>query len=191
MVVYLFSPGNTSVIRTLSNTVKPTRPKKENFFEDAHIVGHSKQFLLSHSVVIRLINFDTLGPTCVYFCIHVYISTVLWNPIYLNMNVGSLGNFCLFVFCLFVYLICLICLFFFFSSRRRHTRYWSDWSSDVCSSDLVWLQLHQGVTTNCPGLECDALQSVLKLHVKFSYLHLRSEERRVGKECRSRWSPYH
>src|SRR5438445_10808068 len=28
-------------------------------------------------------------------------------------------------------------IFFFFSSRRRHTRYWRDWSSDVCSSDLV------------------------------------------------------
>src|SRR3712207_2873233 len=26
---------------------------------------------------------------------------------------------------------------FFFSSRRRHTRYWRDWSSDVCSSDLI------------------------------------------------------
>src|SRR3712207_1859658 len=25
----------------------------------------------------------------------------------------------------------------FFSSRRRHTRYWRDWSSDVCSSDLA------------------------------------------------------
>src|SRR5258707_5706782 len=31
---------------------------------------------------------------------------------------------------------CLIRTFFFFSSRRRHTRYWRDWSSDVCSSDL-------------------------------------------------------
>src|SRR3712207_7713840 len=30
---------------------------------------------------------------------------------------------------------CVVC-FFFFSSRRRHTRYWRDWSSDVCSSDL-------------------------------------------------------
>src|SRR3712207_4272987 len=30
----------------------------------------------------------------------------------------------------------MIFLFFFFSSRRRHTRYWRDWSSDVCSSDL-------------------------------------------------------
>src|SRR4030066_1726487 len=30
----------------------------------------------------------------------------------------------------------LLCLFFFFSSRRRHTRFKCDWSSDVCSSDL-------------------------------------------------------
>src|SRR5258707_10288832 len=30
--------------------------------------------------------------------------------------------------------------FFFFSSRRRHTRYWRDWSSDVCSSDLEFVQ---------------------------------------------------
>src|SRR3712207_9105342 len=29
-----------------------------------------------------------------------------------------------------------MCVEFFFSSRRRHTRYWRDWSSDVCSSDL-------------------------------------------------------
>src|SRR5215210_6617671 len=31
----------------------------------------------------------------------------------------------------------LFCFFFFFSSRRRHTRYIGDWSSDVCSSDLM------------------------------------------------------
>src|SRR3712207_8641127 len=31
-------------------------------------------------------------------------------------------------------------MYFFFSSRRRHTRYWRDWSSDVCSSDL-WCHL--------------------------------------------------
>src|SRR3712207_1601235 len=37
----------------------------------------------------------------------------------------------------------LICSFFFFSSRRRHTRYWRDWSSDVCSSDLEPAQLQQ------------------------------------------------
>src|SRR3712207_3873313 len=33
--------------------------------------------------------------------------------------------------------ICGVFFLFFFSSRRRHTRYWRDWSSDVCSSDLV------------------------------------------------------
>src|SRR3712207_1021059 len=31
---------------------------------------------------------------------------------------------------------CDVYFLFFFSSRRRHTRYWRDWSSDVCSSDL-------------------------------------------------------
>src|SRR5256885_3068818 len=30
-------------------------------------------------------------------------------------------------------------MFFFFSSRRRHTRLQGDWSSDVCSSDLTWI----------------------------------------------------
>src|SRR3712207_502674 len=37
---------------------------------------------------------------------------------------------------LMVLMECTIICFFFFSSRRRHTRYWRDWSSDVCSSDL-------------------------------------------------------
>src|SRR3712207_1364705 len=36
-------------------------------------------------------------------------------------------------------------IFFFFSSRRRHTRYWRDWSSDVCSSDLI-LVANAGIT---------------------------------------------
>src|SRR5262245_61059126 len=34
--------------------------------------------------------------------------------------------------------ICFFVFFFFFSSRRRHTRCLSDWSSDVCSSDIDW-----------------------------------------------------
>src|SRR5258707_14436520 len=34
-------------------------------------------------------------------------------------------------------MVCSMLLDFFFSSRRRHTRYWGDWSSDVCSSELV------------------------------------------------------
>src|SRR5947209_20549411 len=41
---------------------------------------------------------------------------------------------------------------FFFSSRRRHTRYWRDWSSDVCSSDLGKL------LERCPSLTTDQLQ---------------------------------
>src|SRR3712207_8811011 len=36
-------------------------------------------------------------------------------------------------------------MYFFFSSRRRHTRYWRDWSSDVCSSDLK-----HGLDVDCP-----------------------------------------
>src|SRR5256885_14147522 len=39
----------------------------------------------------------------------------------------------------------LCCLFFFFSSRRRHTRLQGDWSSDVCSSDLVGAVLEGSV----------------------------------------------
>src|SRR5437879_9087816 len=38
---------------------------------------------------------------------------------------------------------------FFFSSRRRHTRYIGDWSSDVCSSDLA--RLEAGSPANLPG----------------------------------------
>src|SRR5581483_10113817 len=41
-------------------------------------------------------------------------------------------------------------VFFFFSSRRRHTRYWRDWSSDVCSSDLV-LAVIRGTAINHDG----------------------------------------
>src|SRR2546426_3649558 len=43
-------------------------------------------------------------------------------------------------------------LFFFFSSRRRHTRLQGDWSSDVCSSDLGALTL---VATHQPSLAWD------------------------------------
>src|SRR5947209_12626589 len=44
-------------------------------------------------------------------------------------------------------------LFFFYTSRRRHTRYWRDWSSDVCSSDLPgrWRRMNQK-----DGKFCDA-----------------------------------
>src|SRR6266446_7236156 len=70
---------------------------------------------------------------------------------------------------------------FFFSSRRRHTRLQGDWSSDVCSSDLG-IGAGDGdagafVEKVAGGFEADAGG--------------RSEERRVGKECRSRWAPDH
>src|SRR5258707_40343 len=70
---------------------------------------------------------------------------------------------------------------YFFSSRRRHTRYWRDWSSDVCSSDL-WTGVRVSELARLAGATADAH------YVDFAG---RSEERRVGKECRSRWSPYH
>src|SRR2546427_8657350 len=97
-------------------------------------------------------------------------------------------------------------VFFFFSSRRRHTRFDCDWSSDVCSSDLAtalesvlevnrrpvtvprtFLQILPfrptmwSVVTRLPNAQ----------HPPASWGSTRSEERRVGKECRSRWSPYH
>src|SRR5215213_10657582 len=73
--------------------------------------------------------------------------------------------------------------FFFFSSRRRHTRLVSDWSSDVCSSDL---------TQRVKDFLLNAAVLILILGVSaFITGCVRSEERRVGKECRSRWSPYH
>src|SRR5690625_7843735 len=67
----------------------------------------------------------------------------------------------------------------FFSSRRRHTSWPRDWSSDVCSSDLtlpqtaggVYISLGESLVVNYGG------QGRLK--------YLRSEERRVGKECRA------
>src|SRR3712207_8322301 len=82
---------------------------------------------------------------------------------------------------------------FFFSSRRRHTRYWRDWSSDVCSfrspNDFLVLEKNTGKVKRVVN---GAVHStVLDLAVNFASERGRSEERRVGKECRSRWSPYH
>src|SRR5688572_32448891 len=95
----------------------------------------------------------------------------------------------------------LLWIFFFFSSRRRHTRFDCDWSSDVCSSDLgEWLGILRSL-----GLADDKL-SMHRKPYEFTQLIYgcrklgalreeasvvsRSEERRVGKECRSRWATY-
>src|SRR3546814_18943723 len=86
----------------------------------------------------------------------------------------------------------------------------SDWSSDVCSSDLIDLIVifdpqtvdyrHQrGVQQGLVRLTRDLMRSLddrtADGYVFRTDLRLRSEERRVGKECvgtcRSRWSPYH
>src|SRR5207245_4728645 len=52
--------------------------------------------------------------------------------------------------------ICLL-LLFFFSSRRRHTRCYRDWSSDVCSSDLVACT-PESTRDGCPGCEFEAIR---------------------------------
>src|SRR3989475_4431530 len=107
------------------------------------------------------------------------------------------------------FLLFLVSIFFlfFFSSRRRHTRFDCDWSSDVCSSDLdPRAALGAGsLRIAVPG-ELTTAYLALKLYqpaarhvvVPFDQIEeyvaagrARSEERRVGKECRSRWSPYH
>src|SRR5690349_23979662 len=73
--------------------------------------------------------------------------------------------------------------FFFFSSRRRHTRSLRDWSSDVCSSDLCsWPAARR---PRPPRASCNRWRRCSRSPPT------RSEERRVGKECRSRWSPDH
>src|SRR6516225_11091381 len=69
---------------------------------------------------------------------------------------------------------------FFFYSRRRHTRLTCDWSSDVCSSDLL---SHRRRLPSYSGGAEGRVDGVA------SRSNRRSEERRVGKECRYRWSP--
>src|SRR5256885_12552334 len=98
-----------------------------------------------------------------------------------------------------------------FSSRRRHTRLQGDWSSDVCSSDLTGepggAPVKSGVPLTDLGAGLFALVGILAAveprhrtgagqQIDTSLVDAgvalsRSEERRVGKECRSRWSPDH
>src|SRR5690348_17441653 len=102
---------------------------------------------------------------------------------------------------------------FFFSSRRRHTRWTGDWSSDVCSSDLVCPsqalffgtreQIEQLRPLSAPvntfqfGGQTITTQVQMMVprtlvarapHVDVVAAMERSEERRVGKEGRCRWS---
>src|SRR5439155_8656335 len=84
--------------------------------------------------------------------------------------------------------------FFFFSSRRRHTRWPRDWSSDVCSSDLggAGRRRPPDRTDAVAGVENDECQRQMWAYRQATTAGRstgRSEERRVGKECRSRWAP--
>src|SRR5690606_39382718 len=82
---------------------------------------------------------------------------------------------------------------FFFSSRRRHTRFSRDWSSDVCSSDLqAQVQLHHlGIdaqeAADFQRLAAPILYADARFRARPSVILRgagpRSEERRVGKEC--------
>src|SRR5689334_23574423 len=94
--------------------------------------------------------------------------------------------------------------FFFFSSRRRHTSWNCDWSSDVCSSDLLPFEarksehLHPARSVQQVRQSGDAVEHrqgldgfALACAQGLFGTRAKSEERRVGKECRSRWSRYH
>src|SRR5690606_39685949 len=99
--------------------------------------------------------------------------------------------------------------YFFFSSRRRHTRFSRDWSSDVCSSDLLASRFaHEkppqpplggqaalfGQRRRSSGRfgsgSCQAQSTSIDLiRPQSTSIDLRSEERRVGKERRARQVP--
>src|SRR3546814_7342149 len=105
--------------------------------------------------------------------------------------------------------LCFLCVFFFFKQKTAYELRISDWSSDVCSSDLTTAAL-SGPAGDSVAAELAALDGAMALQaghrdtgrdtgsVSFAGAHVdfdRSEERRVGKgcvsTCRSRWSPYH
>src|SRR5690348_17905938 len=126
---------------------------------------------------------------------------IRWLIILANYFSVSMQRF--FIFFFFI-LFSIFSFFFFFSSRRRHTRWTGDWSSDVCSSDLLAtdpegelaelaeLYVERGLTPELARQVAEQLHAgdrTLEAHAEVELG--RSEERRVGKECRSRWSAYH
>src|SRR3546814_8672638 len=92
-------------------------------------------------------------------------------------------------------------LVFFFKQKTAYDLRISDWSSDVCSSDLALDHGHQPEGADVRLADVEDLLGRAGLDEFGQHLAavmmriLRSEERRVGKECvstcRSRWSPYH
>src|SRR3546814_4443869 len=109
------------------------------------------------------------------------------------------------MFCIFgsEFFLCLFFFFFFFFFKQK-TAYEmriSDWSSDVCSSDLWGSEFFDHVGRYVDaflGMPPHIHRAVVEAYIKGAIandIDSRSEERRVGKECvstcRSRWSPYH
>src|SRR3546814_4446784 len=92
------------------------------------------------------------------------------------------------------------CFFFFFKQKTAYEMRISDWSSDVCSSDLLALAPSlrrgtQGSWKHVRAFSATELKLTTRRPHDVTPMASRSEERRVGKECvstcRSRWSPYH
>src|SRR3546814_3994578 len=100
-----------------------------------------------------------------------------------------------------MFLVLFTCLyFFFFKQKTAYEMRISDWSSDVCSSDLLArdrVGKKPLFYTEVDGqwVFGSELQALLQHPALAREVDWRSEERRVGKECvstcRSRWSPYH
>src|SRR3546814_3416969 len=86
---------------------------------------------------------------------------------------------------------------FFFKQKTAYEMRISDWSSDVCSSDLLGIEIAEGQIDKPVRVRPDdGLQfDTPDIGVNRVIHRRRSEERRVGQECvstcRSRWSPYH
>src|SRR3546814_4501156 len=88
-------------------------------------------------------------------------------------------------------------VYLFFKQKTAYDMRISDWSSDVCSSDLIAMMLAKPAGLKPRDL-AEKLIAALPQDAQISKVEIagpRSEERRVGKECvstcRSRWSPYH
>src|SRR2546428_10145405 len=94
-----------------------------------------------------------------------------------------------------------VSFYFFFSSRRRHTRSDRDWSSDVCSSDLQALPRRAERGGAVRGRDGDGEVALVLVEVLLGVEDLlggggwvavgRSEEGRVGEEGRSWGAPDH
>src|SRR3546814_8791503 len=95
-----------------------------------------------------------------------------------------------------VYFVVYVFVFFFFKQKTAYEMRISDWSSDVCSSDLRGHPAAMRGSQRPGGRDRRSpLHRRQPRRSRFAWDHPRSEERRVGKECvstcRSRWSPYH